>query len=303
LIPESFAEENLVYIQLETPFDIQINQTAFIESENLQIRLSDIQDSRCPSDVQCVWEGQVTVSVSKDIGGNNAGTFVLGTATHLNPSIQQFDKYFLQLIKVEPYPTSTEPILPSDYIVTMKLISTENLPPLKQVNNGILSADVICKEGFELIFKSTNNSPACVKAETAIILQERGWGGMAPPSMINSFEECVAAGNPVMESYPRQCRTLDGKHFVESLSEQEQCEIAGGLWEIWGNISNATNSCNPATSDAGKVCTDSSQCQSFCQANQGAQINSEEAGTCYGYELAICMQEVRDGVVDPEWCQ
>jgi len=48
------------------------------------------------------------------------------------------------------------------------------------------------------------------------------------PSMINSFEECVAAGNPVMESYPRQCRTQDGKHFVESLSEQEQCEIAGG---------------------------------------------------------------------------
>ena len=34
---------------------------------------------------------------------------------------------------------------------------------------------------------------------------------------IDSFEECVAAGNPVMESYPRQCRTSDGKHFVEVL--------------------------------------------------------------------------------------
>jgi len=124
-----------------------------------------------------------------------------------------------------------------------------------------------------------------------------------PPSMIKSFEECVAAGNPVMESYPRQCRTLDGKHFVESLSEQEQCEIAGGLWGIWGNISNLTNSCNPATSDAGMECSDSSQCQSFCQAKEGAQIGTEDTGMCYGYELAICLQEVRDGVVDPEWCQ
>jgi hypothetical protein len=32
---------------------------------------------------------------------------------------------------------------------------------------------------------------------------------------INSFEECVAFGFPVMESYPRQCRTADGRNFVE----------------------------------------------------------------------------------------
>jgi hypothetical protein len=33
---------------------------------------------------------------------------------------------------------------------------------------------------------------------------------------VTSFEECVAAGNPVMESYPRQCRAGD-KHFVENV--------------------------------------------------------------------------------------
>ena len=41
-----------------------------------------------------------------------------------------------------------------------------------------------------------------------------------PPNQtiqIDSFEDCVAAGNPVMESYPRQCRTQDGLHFVEQL--------------------------------------------------------------------------------------
>lgn len=34
---------------------------------------------------------------------------------------------------------------------------------------------------------------------------------------VTNFEECAAAGNPVMESYPRQCRTPDGSHFVESI--------------------------------------------------------------------------------------
>lgn len=34
---------------------------------------------------------------------------------------------------------------------------------------------------------------------------------------INSFEDCVEAGYPVMESYPPQCRTAGGKHFTQEL--------------------------------------------------------------------------------------
>ncbi|MHA7733209.1 hypothetical protein [Nitrosopumilus sp. S6] len=37
-------------------------------------------------------------------------------------------------------------------------------------------------------------------------------------SIIDNFEECVSAGNPIMESHPRQCRTTDGKHFVEKIN-------------------------------------------------------------------------------------
>ena len=36
---------------------------------------------------------------------------------------------------------------------------------------------------------------------------------------ITSFEECIAAGNPAMESYPRQCRTQEGQHFVEDIED------------------------------------------------------------------------------------
>lgn len=37
------------------------------------------------------------------------------------------------------------------------------------------------------------------------------------PSGINSFEEC-AKKYPVLESYPEQCNTPDGKHFVKELN-------------------------------------------------------------------------------------
>lgn len=36
---------------------------------------------------------------------------------------------------------------------------------------------------------------------------------------ITNFEECAAAGNPIMESYPRQCRA-DGQTFVEQIKNE-----------------------------------------------------------------------------------
>lgn len=35
-----------------------------------------------------------------------------------------------------------------------------------------------------------------------------------------TFEECVAAGNAVLESYPPQCKTPDGKTFVQDIGNE-----------------------------------------------------------------------------------
>lgn len=47
--------------------------------------------------------------------------------------------------------------------------------PLKQVKNGVLPHNVKCSEGYELIFKAYDNSPACVRPSIASILVMRGW--------------------------------------------------------------------------------------------------------------------------------
>ena len=38
------------------------------------------------------------------------------------------------------------------------------------------------------------------------------------PEPIANFSECAAAGYPVLESYPRLCRTPDGRSFTEEVS-------------------------------------------------------------------------------------
>jgi len=42
---------------------------------------------------------------------------------------------------------------------------------------------------------------------------------------INSYEECVAAGNPILESYPEQCITEDGRGFTRQLTPEEQLRL------------------------------------------------------------------------------
>ena len=38
-----------------------------------------------------------------------------------------------------------------------------------------------------------------------------------PVAVITNFDECVAAGNPIMESFPAQCRTVNGLLFIEEI--------------------------------------------------------------------------------------
>ena len=41
-----------------------------------------------------------------------------------------------------------------------------------------------------------------------------------PKQEITNFNECIAAGNPAMESYPRQCRDpISDKTFVEEIEK------------------------------------------------------------------------------------
>lgn len=50
---------------------------------------------------------------------------------------------------------------------------------------------------------------------------------------VNNFEECLRAGDPIMESHPRQCRTSEGRTFTEE-PEAGACVISGCSGEVCG---------------------------------------------------------------------
>ena len=62
-------------------------------------------------------------------------------------------------------------------ISAKEILSGDNsISPLKQIKQGVLPQNVLCKNGFELLIKLTNQMPVCVTPSTATKLIEYNWG-------------------------------------------------------------------------------------------------------------------------------
>ena len=59
--------------------------------------------------------------------------------------------------------------------ISKPTLTNDVTSPRMQVKQGIAPSDIICNYGLELVFKNSDNSPACVKPSTAEKLIERGW--------------------------------------------------------------------------------------------------------------------------------
>ena len=174
---------------LDSPFSIGINQTAHLTSADLDLSFVDvIEDSRCPSDVQCIWAGQVSVSVELKIAssGENLGRFGMtmigsaepGTSNDYHLSI---GVYLVELVNVMPYPVSTQVIEPSEYVITLIVSKAEDaLAPSNPVvldALGRILSDVRTGETVTLatwIFNAADELMSCIVIIEARSLNESG---------------------------------------------------------------------------------------------------------------------------------
>ena len=100
------------------------------------------------------------------------------------------------------------------------------------------------------------------------------------------------------------------KPVVNDQTTEAQCVAQGGKWGRWGKLIQE-NQCNPATSDAGKVCSNGSECQGACIAtltkDQEQNVISGQAltitGTCSRLKYNFgCHALVEQGRVDGILC-
>jgi hypothetical protein len=88
------------------PFLLHVGEGLSVGLNDLRVTFQGVtEDSRCPSDVVCIWAGQVVVVVALEVGGNDpySESLTVGVA---DKSIVTIGGYLVEAISVEPYPVS-----------------------------------------------------------------------------------------------------------------------------------------------------------------------------------------------------
>lgn len=108
--------------KLDAQIRLMINQNLTIESEGLSVKLLKItEDSRCPSDVTCIWAGQVGVLIDVSQNGKDLGNINLILGPDKKLAEKKINGYLIRLVEVSPFPISTKKIETSDYVITITI--------------------------------------------------------------------------------------------------------------------------------------------------------------------------------------
>ena len=94
---------------------VQINHEASVRA-GIRIKFVDlIEDSRCPTDTQCVWAGNAKIKVELSRNGTKK-TVELNTG--LAPQSVRFEGYEFKVTKLTPAPASNVRIRKDGYVAT-----------------------------------------------------------------------------------------------------------------------------------------------------------------------------------------
>ena len=114
--------------------------------------------------------------------------------------------------------------LENSSVISHKKLFQDEFGRLRDVQTG--------PDGFLYILTSNQDGRGLPNANDDKILR------IVPMHEINSFEECVESGNPIMESHPQQCRTENGKLFVEMIFKIPEWVKKTAKWWSSNQISN-----------------------------------------------------------------
>jgi len=116
---EDQQDDSVVPLDKEVSVRIDRKHTVY---PNLSFEVDEVNDSRCPRGVVCIWQGEavVWVRVFESTQIQAAEAERLRLSTHESRS-QTYDGYRFELIDVEPYPDIEEEYNKEDIRVVLKI--------------------------------------------------------------------------------------------------------------------------------------------------------------------------------------
>lgn len=105
---------------LDDTFTLRVGQEVTFTGEPLRIVFEEVpEDSRCPLQVTCVWEGNATVRLRVSTATASAQLVELNTT--LEPRAISVLGYDISLERLDPYPQSDSRIQQSKYVAHLRV--------------------------------------------------------------------------------------------------------------------------------------------------------------------------------------
>lgn len=137
-------------ISLGDSFSLAVGQSASIYGEDLGIKFVDIvADSRCPLEVECIWQGEVACLVEITHSGTGHQKVLTHPGLTNELSKAQFGAYQFTF-SVEPYPKAGKEIKKSEYRLNLLVTKTLHL------SGGILVTFDVVGEQYSIELWSNN---------------------------------------------------------------------------------------------------------------------------------------------------
>jgi len=111
--------------QTNQQLKLTVNQQKTVTKDRLKIKfVSVIEDSRCPTDTNCIWAGNAKVQIKVSNSKGASKTFELNM--NLEPNIVSFADYEIKIINLTPQPASNIRINRNGYTATFVLRKSGN---------------------------------------------------------------------------------------------------------------------------------------------------------------------------------
>ena len=100
-------------------FKIKYGQEMTVKGQKLKVKFDSLlDDSRCPTDVKCVWEGDAKILISVRRANAGASNMELHTNAQFTQA-RKYQRYLIKLVALDPYPRTRAEEKQSDYVATL----------------------------------------------------------------------------------------------------------------------------------------------------------------------------------------
>jgi len=117
------ATEPVVYSQSEVADSILIRVGRTIVVDGTRITFEAVEsDSRCPTDVVCVWQGDAVARFVVEQTAAPSSGITLQLHTSLDPKSGTGHGFRVELLTLQPYPRASSPTKADDYVASIKVV-------------------------------------------------------------------------------------------------------------------------------------------------------------------------------------